>query len=468
MPFINHLLDLFLGEDMLALSKALGNGYAGCFSHLSRFDRRRSAGQILVAMRKTCLVPVMLLFHLLCSPTFAQQPPQAQPGSFLNANDRFALELLKVADERTQDRNIVLAPLPVSLTFAALWDGTMDDESSKEIVSTFHWEDVTGAKVADRMLLARFEKPKPHRISQAPLPKKSDPYWLMFPHSGKPEELWISTAFLYRGQGSLSQEFIGRVKSDFGISFRAVGEYAPQTAVLARNWDPALPMPAITGRNDFWITSFTHLRTSWAENTFVESKREKHEFTLQSGDVVQADFLKSDLEIYPHVSTDQFEAVLLSGREASILLVLPGAGKDMGQLEAALAKDPNLVEPLLARREGDVQLPPFHFSYETDLKHCLEKMGVHRIFWDPHTLLSMAPKREGGILRGVAQKVEITVDENGIRADAGTIVRGVYGGILMPQGPFHMALNRPFLFIIRDSATRALLFIGVAMNPNLQ
>ena len=77
----------------------------------------------------------------------------------------------------------------------------------------------------------------------------------------------------------------------------------------------------------------------------------------------------------------------------------------------------------------------------------------------------MAPQRAGGVLRGVAQKTEITVDENGIRADAGTIVHGVYGGVMGAQSPFHMTLDRPFLFIIRDNVTRAILFVGVVMNP---
>ena len=30
-----------------------------------------------------------------------------------------------------------------------------------------------------------------------------------------------------------------------------------------------------------------------------------------------------------------------------------------------------------------------------------------------------------------------------------------------------MTLDRPFIFMIRDHLTRALLFIGVAMNPTL-
>ena len=103
--------------------------------------------------------------------------------------------------------------------------------------------------------------------------------------------------------------------------------------------------------------------------------------------------------------------------------------------------------------------------YETDMRDALQEMGVHLVFSDSNTLLSMAPNRSGGKLRGVAQKTEITVDGDGIRADSGTISGGVYGGIMMVREPFHMTLNRPFVFLIRDTVTHALLFIGAVMNP---
>jgi serine protease inhibitor len=49
--------------------------------------------------------------------------------------------------------------------------------------------------------------------------------------------------------------------------------------------------------------------------------------------------------------------------------------------------------------------------------------------------------------------------------NAATIFHGVYGGAIGVQSPFHMTLDRPFLFIIRDNVTRAPLFVGVVMNP---
>lgn len=440
-------------------------------SHPGRSGGRCAAATLVAEVRKAPIATALLLFSLLYSPAFAQKAPEVQPDSFLRSNDRFALDLLKVAHEQSQDRNIVLAPLPVSLTFAALLDGTTDSSSTDEIQSAFHWDEnqPLASSAAGRMLLARFAKPRSYLNPQSAHPKGFVPPILRRLGPEEPEELWLSAAFLYRGQGSLSPDFMSRVKSDFGFTFRAVGEKTPQSRILASNYDRSLPTPAITGtgKNDFWITSFIHLRTYWAENTFQSAHREKHDFTLQSGKVLQSDFLKSDLESYPYARTDDFEAVELSCLQATILLVLPASGRDIGELEAAMAKDPNMIETLLAPQQGDVQLPPFHLSYETDLKDSLKKMGVRRIFADPRTLLSMAPERDGGILRGVAQKVDITVDEYGIRADAGTVGEGAFGGIFSPRNPFHMVLNRPFLFMVRDPVTNALLFLGVVVNPNL-
>ena len=418
--------------------------------------------------RKFCLSTAILL--LFCFQGLGQESSEVQPASFLRANDRFAMSLLKAAHEQVKDRNIVIAPLPVSLTFAAILDGTGDAESVDELRTVFHWDKQNGTDVAGRMLLARFAKPKPYPAPNVAPRDLNDPI-LKLLRSRKPEELWLSGAFLYRGEGSLSQDFVDRVNYDFGFQFRAVGEHAQQSAILAKNWDSSLPMPAVTGSNsnDFWITTVTHLRTSWTGNTFVYAKREKHGFSVMSGGTVQADFLKSEFYIYPYVRTEEFEAILLPGSKASILLVLPGVGNEVERLEAALAKDPNMIDALLVTQPGDVQLPPFHFTYESDLRDSLEKLGVHRIFSNPATLYSMAPKREGGTLRAVAQKTEITVDEDGIRADAGTIANGVYGGILGgAQAPFHMVLNRPFIFVIRDNVTNALIFAGAVMNPNLR
>jgi hypothetical protein len=162
------------------------------------------------AGRKSRWGATILLFTALCTSAIAQESHQVQPASFLHANDKFALNLLMVAHEEEQGRNIVLAPLPVSLTFAALMDGTTDTKSVEELAIAFHWEEPRGIDVAGRMLLTRFAKPKPRPIPHIASPSPAAEVLRNY-SPGQSEELWLSAAFLYRGEGSLSQDFIDRV-----------------------------------------------------------------------------------------------------------------------------------------------------------------------------------------------------------------------------------------------------------------
>jgi len=388
---------------------------------------------------------------------------EVQPGLFLRANDRFALDLLKTAHSESPDRNIVIAPLPISLAFGALWIEALD--SSKELEGAFYWDGLYDQSVAARMILARFTRPKARssrRPAQAPV--RAGKAERLYFESLKREEMWLSLAFLYRGAGSLSPQFIEKAR-DFGLRFRAVGGRDTQSGVVAKDWDTSLPLPKFTQNDDFWITSHTHLREPWTGSDF---NAERREFKLRSGEVVQADFMQSSSGLYPYARTEQFEAVALGCEEATVMLVLPTGNHRIEELEATIAQRPDWVESLLKKGLGDVLLPPFHFSFDANLRNAIEALGVHRIFHDPRLLYLVAKK--GGVLSGIAQKTEITVDKYGIRTDSGNDMLGGSGVGGMPVGavPFHMTLDRPFLFLIRDNTTGALLFDGVVMNPTLQ
>jgi serpin B len=401
------------------------------------------------------------LLFFCCHHAMAQEVMKAQPAMFLSSNDHFGFELLRSTLDESRGRNVVVSPLPISLGFAALWDGAVDAESAREIQTTFYWDHVLTVPAAAKIVLQRFQQPPPRPKSHLPVPVSVREMKRQGLSPGEPETIWLSAAFLYQGAGSLSRDFIDRVEHEIGLPFRAVAGQA-----MPKDWDPTAPMPKPRSPGSFWITSSSHLRTSWAGNTFAMSKREKHEFHVRAGEVISADFLKSELEVYPYVRTDEFEAVELPGKEATILLVLPSSSTSIEEIISALAKKPDLIEPLLSRSIGDVELPPFHFAFEADLRPAIERMGVRRVFADPGSLSSMSPAM-GGVLDGIAQKTEITVDEAGIRADSGTTISGILGGILSPPPePFHMSLDRPFLFFVRDNLTKALFLEGAVTNPS--
>ena len=63
----------------------------------------------------------------------------------------------------------------------------------------------------------------------------------------------------------------------------------------------------------------------------------------------------------------------------------------------------------------------------------------------------------------VIHKAFVSVDEAGTEAAAATAV--IMELTAMPETPVEVTLNRPFIFLIRDIETRAILFIGRVMNP---
>ncbi len=89
-------------------------------------------------------------------------------------------------------------------------------------------------------------------------------------------------------------------------------------------------------------------------------------------------------------------------------------------------------------------------------------MGLKQVFEDLGQIISI-PKSH---LTRVFQKVEIEVNRQGIRANAETVGGIVYGGVTGGLNPFHVQLNRPFVFLIREQNTNALLFLGAVMDPS--
>ncbi len=68
----------------------------------------------------------------------------------------------------------------------------------------------------------------------------------------------------------------------------------------------------------------------------------------------------------------------------------------------------------------------------------------------------------------VVHKAFVSVDENGTEAAAATAVMMVTSAPgPKPEEPVVVTIERPFIFLIRDIETGAILFIGRVMNPNM-
>ena len=150
------------------------------------------------------------------------------------------------------------------------------------------------------------------------------------------------------------------------------------------------------------------------------------------------------------------------GGELSMVVLLP----DEGQFEAfARGLDAaKLAGALSAIGPAQVALAMPRFKYEagTQLRDALSKLGMAQAFSRDADFSGMTGQPDLYI-DNVYHKAFVAVDEKGTEAAAATAV--VMELKAMPAQPKEVTVDRPFIFLIRDVETSAILFLGQLVNP---
>ena len=124
------------------------------------------------------------------------------------------------------------------------------------------------------------------------------------------------------------------------------------------------------------------------------------------------------------------------------------------------------MESFRETQNVDIQLPRFKYGYEIKLNDVLTNMGMGIGFTGAADFTGIN-RYDDLQIDYVKHKTFVEVNEEGTEAAAVTIVaieRTSAGG---PQKVlFHV--NRPFLYVISEEDTGAILFIGTVKNPNLK
>ncbi|MCT8140460.1 serpin family protein [Anaerobacillus sp. CMMVII] len=114
---------------------------------------------------------------------------------------------------------------------------------------------------------------------------------------------------------------------------------------------------------------------------------------------------------------------------------------------------------------GYLEMPRFSLEYENSLVEVLKTFGMEVAF-DEHkaNLSKIAPVPPNLYISEVLHKTFIDVNEEGAEAAAVTSVEVKEESA--PMYDFYMEVNRPFLYVIHDTETQAILFIGVTEEIN--
>jgi serpin B len=150
--------------------------------------------------------------------------------------------------------------------------------------------------------------------------------------------------------------------------------------------------------------------------------------------------------------------------EMAMLLILPKKRDGLEQLEKSLSLKllESWIDALKTEKSIDLYLPRWKAESDAMLQETLSAMGIGRLFSDQANLGGISPE-PGLSIDGLMHRAVINVDEKGTEAAAATSMMTIGAGA--PPVPVEVHMDHPFLYLIRDTKTGVILFVGRVVDP---
>lgn len=372
-----------------------------------------------------------------------QDPPEAEAHAAVDGLNGFAVDLLQQLRSTGQD-NVVVSPYSISTALGMVYAGARGSTASQ-------MEDVLGY-------------PSPPEQAHASL----NALGLAIEDRARSTGLELNTANQVWVKPGLSVQpaFMETLARFYGaplaeLDFGAGGEEVVNGWVAERTNDriPELfPPGSFDASTAMVLANALYLDAAW-QRPFQRSATVAREFTRLDGSVVTVPMMHNDREL-PSASGDGWDAVELAytGNELSMVVIVP---HNLESFEQTLSA--SLLDEVFANMtDGGIHfaMPRTSFSYQAALPTTLKRMGIRDAFNAPD--FSGLTGDRSLSLNQVEHEVFIAIDEEGTEAAAATGAEMVES-----HGPAIEATT-PYMIVIRDRPTGAILFIGSVTDPSVK
>jgi serpin B len=211
------------------------------------------------------------------------------------------------------------------------------------------------------------------------------------------------------------------------------------------------------------LTNAIYFNAAW-NYPFDEDITADGSFYLLDGGQVTVPMMKQ-MESLGYAEGEGYQAVelLYDGEELSMVILLPASGNFQAFEESLQFQQISDIISGLQPKDVALTMPKFEFDSAFSLKDTLAEMGMPIAFSGDADFSGMTGNRELFMSR-VVHKTFVSVDEAGTEAAAATAV--IMPTSAPPEPPVEVTIDRPFIFLIRDIETGAILFVGRVVHPS--
>ena len=381
--------------------------------------------------------------------------PAADLDALVKGSSDFAFDLY--GELRAQPGNLFYSPYSISLALAMTWAGAKN-QTEADMAATL------GFTLPQAQIHPAFNALDLALASRGKNAKASD---------GQGFRLRIANAIWGQTGYPIEQPFLDTLGENYGAGLRVVDFHgAPDaSADLINEWvdkntegkiKELVTPDNITPSTELVLTNAIYFNAAWLE-PFEAANTKDGTFTKLDGATVTVPMMHGFRDT-GYAKGDNYQALQLAydGEELSMILVLPDEGA-FDAFESSLDGEKiGEISGALSEHSVDVTLPKFEFDGSFGLAKTLAKLGMEVAF-TPEADFSGISTKSQLMIQDVIHKSFVSVNEAGTEAAAATAV--IVGDTAAPE-PATMTLDRPFLFFIRDDATKAILFVGRVADPS--
>ncbi|KAG7333834.1 hypothetical protein KOW79_002241 [Hemibagrus wyckioides] len=216
----------------------------------------------------------------------------------------------------------------------------------------------------------------------------------------------------------------------------------------------------ITQSTNLLFASAAHFKGNW-RTAFQPEKTTVQDFWIDEKSTVKVPLMTHTSD-YMHLSDDNKKCTVVKlglSKQTYMLLVLPNEGTGLQDIENKLKTDTISKWHIhLKEKYLELSLPKFSMTAVTDLRSLFSDMSVEKFLLGSNTNFQRLSTKGNFMVDKVINKVLFEMSEEGI---------DVLNKSQDERVPLRVTMDRPFLFIIVEGNTNAILMLGRIQNPTL-
>ncbi|MGI6073058.1 MAG: serpin family protein [Fermentimonas sp.] len=376
--------------------------------------------------------------------------------SIIQHNRSFAFELFNnvlKAEQQGSGKSFMVSPISLSMAMAMVWNGA-EGETKTQIQNTLGFEGVP-----DQAVNLYYKNLKDSVLSVDSTTK-----------------IAIANSIWTNKNIKIKSDFLDKNNRYFNSTVESMDFGSPATAQRINQWTADNTnnlikdvMQSTNPMDLMYVLNAVYFKGTWTSK-FDASQTKERPFTLENGQKTTVGMMEQEAD-FIYAEDDVMQAVMLpyGNRAFSMTVLLPKEGKKVADVAQHL-QDAETWTNIMSQSENyevKLSLPKFKTEYNTELNNVLQQMGITQAFQSGSADFSAMSDAEA-FISAVNQFTYIETDEVGTEAAATTVI-GIRTTSLQPQKP-HTTFNanKPFVYVIQENYTGAILFMGAVTDFSKQ